>query len=83
MSNASINDSLARITTSSEICNGQPVVRGMRITVKTVLEYLAAGDSVENILQAYPQLEKEDIQACLQFALRSLGSRVSLIELAC
>jgi uncharacterized protein (DUF433 family) len=57
-----------RITTNPSICNGKPVIRGMRITVSTVLEYLAAGESVEKILEAYPILEPEDIKACLAYA---------------
>jgi uncharacterized protein (DUF433 family) len=59
-----------RITTDPNICNGKPIIRGMRITVSTILEYLAAGESVENILQAYPILEPEDIKACLAYAKR-------------
>jgi uncharacterized protein (DUF433 family) len=74
---------LDRITISSQICHGQPIIRGMRITVKTILEYLAAGETQDNILQAYPQLEKEDIQACLQFASRTLERTVHPFELAC
>lgn len=59
-----------RITTNANICNGKPIIRGMRITVSTVLEYLAAGESVEDILEAYPILEPEDIKACLAYAKR-------------
>ena len=59
---------LNRITVNAEICNEKPIIRSMRITVKTVLEYLAAGETVENILIAYPFLEKEDVQACMLFA---------------
>ena len=59
-----------RITTNPNICNGKPIIRGMRITVSTVLEYLAAGESVEKILEAYPILEPEDIKACLAYAKR-------------
>lgn len=59
---------MERITINPEICNRKPTIRGMRITVKTILEYVAAGDSVENILEAYPFLEKEDIKVCLEFA---------------
>jgi len=55
-----------RITTNPNICNGKPIIKGMRITVSTILEYLAAGESVENILNAYPILEAEDIKACLE-----------------
>ncbi|MDP3150425.1 MAG: DUF433 domain-containing protein [Ignavibacteria bacterium] len=57
-----------RVTINPNICNGKPILRGMRITVATVLEYLAAGESVENILNAYPILEPEDIKACLEYA---------------
>jgi uncharacterized protein (DUF433 family) len=53
-----------RITVDSEICNGKPVIRGMRITVETILGYLNAGDSVSEILEHYPMLEAEDIEAC-------------------
>lgn len=59
---------LNRITLIPDVCNGKPTIRGMRITVKTILEYMAAGESTENILKAYPFLEKEDIQASLEFA---------------
>ncbi len=51
-----------------DVCNCKPTIRGMRITVKTVLEYLAAGETIENILDAYPYLEREDIQASLEYA---------------
>ncbi|PWD97746.1 DUF433 domain-containing protein [Marinilabilia rubra] len=63
-----MDKSLKRITINPEICNGKPIIRGMRITVSTILEYLAAGETTENILEAYPTLEKEDILACLEFA---------------
>jgi uncharacterized protein (DUF433 family) len=73
---------LERITISPQICNGQPTIRGMRITVKTILDYLAAGETLENILGAYSQIEKEDIQACLHFAARTLERKVQSFELA-
>jgi len=57
-----------RITTNPNICNGKPIIRGLRITVATVLEYLAAGESNDSILKAYPVLEAEDITACLNYA---------------
>jgi len=57
-----------RITIDPAICNGKPTIRGKRITVQTVLEFLAAGDSAEEILRQYPSLEPEDIRACLQAA---------------
>ena len=59
---------MERITIDPAICNGKPTIRGMRITVKTILEYIAAGETFDNILTAYPSLEREDITACLEFA---------------
>ena len=56
-----------RITLDEGLCNGKPTIRGKRITVQTVLEFLSAGDSVEDILRQYPSLEEEDIRACLRF----------------
>jgi uncharacterized protein (DUF433 family) len=60
-----------RITVDAAVCNGKPTIRGKRITVQTVLEYLGAGESREEILRQYPSLEPEDIDACLAFAARS------------
>ncbi len=67
---------LDRINMNPEICNGKPIIRGMRITVKTVLEYLAAGETVENILEAYPMLEKEDVLASLQYASKLIDHEI-------
>jgi uncharacterized protein (DUF433 family) len=57
-----------RIVIDPAICNGKPTIRGKRITVQTILEFLAAGDSEAELLQQYPSLEREDIHACLRFA---------------
>jgi uncharacterized protein (DUF433 family) len=57
---------LERITVNSDICNGKPVISGTRITVQTVLEFLAAGDPVDDVLEEYPSIKREDLQACLQ-----------------
>jgi uncharacterized protein (DUF433 family) len=59
---------LSRITINPAQCGGRPCIRGMRIRVKDVLDLLAAGVSPEDILRDYPYLEKEDIQAALEFA---------------
>jgi uncharacterized protein (DUF433 family) len=80
--NDKMNDLLERVTISPQICNGQPIIRGMRITVKTILDYLAAGENPDGILQAYPQLVMEDIQACLQFASHALERKMSVFKLA-
>ena len=57
-----------RITIDEKVCNGKPTIRGKRIAVQTVLEFLSAGESVEEVLRQYPSLEREDIKACLEFA---------------
>lgn len=57
-----------RITVIPDLCNGKPTIRGMRITVKTILEFIAAGETTENILKAYPYLEPDDIKAALEYA---------------
>lgn len=59
---------LDRITFDPQQCGGRPCIRGMRIRVKDVLELLANGQSEKEILEDYPYLEREDIQACLLFA---------------
>jgi uncharacterized protein (DUF433 family) len=67
-----MNSRLERITIEPEVCHGKPVIRGMRYPVESVLDYLAAGDSFEDILKEFPDLEREDLMACLEFATRSL-----------
>lgn len=57
-----------RITIDENICNGKPTIRGKRISVQTILEFLSAGETVEELLNQYPPLEREDITACLEFA---------------
>jgi uncharacterized protein (DUF433 family) len=66
-------DLLARITVNPKIFGGKPIVRGQRIAVEHILGMLAAGDSPQDILAAYPYLEPGDIQACLVFARRLVG----------
>lgn len=61
-----------RITVSPEQCGGRPCIRGMRIRVTDVLELLAAGLSPGQVLTELPDLEPEDISACLRFASRRL-----------
>lgn len=57
-----------RITFDPQQCSGRPCIRGMRIRVKDVLEMLAAGATEGEILRDFPDLESEDIRACLQYA---------------
>jgi uncharacterized protein (DUF433 family) len=64
---------LARITVNPNIFGGKPIVRGRRLAVEHVLGMLAAGDTPDILLEGYPWLEKEDIQACLVYARRIIG----------
>jgi len=57
-----------RIIIDANICNGKPTIKGKRIAVNTILEFVSAGDSPDEILKQYPSLETKDISACLQFA---------------
>jgi uncharacterized protein (DUF433 family) len=63
---------LERITVNSKILGGKPIIRGRRLAVEHILEMLAAGDTIETLLEAYPWLEKEDIQACLIYTPQSI-----------
>jgi uncharacterized protein (DUF433 family) len=59
-----------RITTDPEICHGKPCIRRLRYPVETILEWLSSGMSVEDILEDYEDIEREDILAALNFASR-------------
>lgn len=69
-------DVVSRITTDPRKCGGRPCVRGMRIRVTDVLDLLAAGLSQEAILDEMPDLEAEDVRACIQFARRRVDHPV-------
>lgn len=66
---------LSRITVDPAICHGKPCIRGKRYPVESILEYLAGGDSVEDVLAEFPDLEREDVLACVAFASRALSMR--------
>jgi uncharacterized protein (DUF433 family) len=73
------NELLSRITIDPLICHGKPCVRGMRYPVSSILEYLAAGDTAEDILAEFTELEEEDIKACLMFAVLAVNAKGSII----
>jgi uncharacterized protein (DUF433 family) len=73
---------MQRITVDASICNGRPSIRGKRIAVQTILEFLSAGDSSEDILKQYPSLEAQDIQACLSFAAVLMNHQYSVKAIA-
>lgn len=66
-------DSRPRITVDPEQCGGRPCVRGLRIRVIDVLELLAAGLTPQQVLEELPDLEPEDIGACLKYAAATLN----------
>ncbi|MBO1054344.1 MAG: DUF433 domain-containing protein [Dolichospermum sp. DET73] len=70
------------ITVDPDICNGKPIIAGTRISVQTVMEFLAAGDSIEEILEEYPSLSREDIYACLQFATKLMANHYEIRKVA-
>ena len=72
---------LNRITVNPTQLDGKPCIRNMRISVQTILEFLSAGNSVEEILHQYPILEKQDISACLQYAAKISGKEFSFQKL--
>ena len=70
-----------RIEVMPDVCCGKAVIKGTRITVSTILGYLAAGDSAEDILEGYPSLKQEDILACLEYAKQITEGHSTLRQL--
>jgi uncharacterized protein (DUF433 family) len=77
-----MNTLLDRITIDPAICHGKPVIRGLRYPVESIIEYLAGGDSFEDVLAEFPDLERDDLLACLEFAACSLKARSQHLMLA-
>ncbi len=70
---------LDRITVSPDVCSGKPCIRGLRFPVSRVLGLLAAGETTESILEAYPYLEREDITQALEYAASLAGAEVAAL----
>jgi uncharacterized protein (DUF433 family) len=66
---------LHRITTDPAVCHGKPTVRGLRYPVENLLELLAAGMTIEEVIDDHPDLEREDLLAVLEFAVLASGMR--------
>jgi uncharacterized protein (DUF433 family) len=73
---------LSRISIHPEICFGKPCIRGHRIWVSLILDFLAGGSTVEEILRDYPQLAREDILACLAYGAEMSRERYVEIPMA-
>ena len=75
-------ENLNRITVNVHVCLGQPTIRGMRITVSVILKMLAGGNSIEDVLKAYPELEAEDVNQALKYAAWVVSEQIQIIPTA-
>jgi uncharacterized protein (DUF433 family) len=73
-------EKLDRITVNPDICLGQPTIRSMRITVSTILKMLAGGKSVQEILDAYPELEAEDVRQAIKYAAWVVSDQIHTVQ---
>ncbi len=65
---------LSRITIDPDVCHGKPCIRGLRYPVAAMLEYLAGGDTIDDLLLDFPDLEREDLLVCQAFPGRMLAA---------
>jgi uncharacterized protein (DUF433 family) len=70
----------SRLKIDPNVCHGKPVVRGTRVLVSTILGALGAGDSIDDILNDYPNITREDIDAALEFASQLSDYQTSAYE---
>jgi len=75
-----VKDWRDRISIDPNVCHGKPCIKGTRIMVWIIVDYLANGDSVEEVLTAYPSLTREDVQAALAYAAEMTRERVIPVE---
>lgn len=73
---------MRKIVVDPNLCNGKPTIEGTRITAQTVLEFLSAGDSVDDVLDEYPTLTRDDVLACLAYSARLLKHHFSVQAVA-
>jgi Uncharacterized conserved protein len=74
-------DLMERIVIDPNICHGAPTIRGTRIMVWMILEYLSNGESVDDVLAVYPGIVREDILACFAHASTAMKERVVPVEI--
>jgi len=72
-------EELDRITVNPNVCLGQPTIRGIRITVSVILKMLAAGKSIQEILEAYPELEVKDVQQAIKYASWVVSDQLHMV----
>lgn len=69
-----------RISIDPKVCHGQACIKGTRIPVHQIVHMLANGDTMENLLEEYPSLEREDIFACLDYAASLAEEQITPLE---
>ena len=69
-----------RITIDPSVCHGQACIKGTRLPVHQMVSMLANGDTIESLLHAYPQIDRADINACLEYAAALAEEQVTPIE---
>ncbi|MFN8634198.1 MAG: DUF433 domain-containing protein [Chloroflexota bacterium] len=72
---------LSRIAIDPPVCHGKPTMRDLRHPVASMLKYLAAGDSIDDLLALFRDLERDDLLACLELAARSIALRSQYLVL--
>ena len=72
-------EKLDRVTINPHVCLGQPTIRDMRITVSVILKMLAAGKSVQEVLEAYPELEPEDVHQAIKYAAWVVSDQIHMV----
>ena len=77
-----MNKLFKRITIDPAVCHGKPCVKGSRVMVYQIVDYLANGDTPEDILKAFPELTRDDVRACLAFAAEMTRERVMPVALS-
>ena len=70
-----MNSDLSRITVHPANCHGKPTIKGLRYPVENMLELMASGMTIEELLEDYPDLEREDFLACLNYAFKLTSSK--------
>ena len=73
---------LTRITIDPLICMGQPTIRGMRITVGVLVKMLAAGKTVDDVVAAYPELDRQDVLEAIEYAAWAASDQIVVEQLA-
>jgi uncharacterized protein (DUF433 family) len=74
-----VMERLDRITVNPAVCLGQPTIRGTRITVSVILKMLAGGASVQEVLEAYPELKEGDVRQAMQYAAWVVSDHLQLL----